>query len=50
MELCPVTDTLGYAELLWTVRDLLRRPLSKRWMHHIGKVEGYESQTALEAK
>jgi hypothetical protein len=24
------------------VRDLLRRPLSKRWMHHIGNVESYE--------
>ena len=42
MELCPVTDTLGYTEILWTVRDLLRRPLSKRWMHHVGKVEGHE--------
>ena len=42
MELCPVTDTLGYAEILWKVRDLFRRALSKRWIHQIGKVEGYE--------
>lgn len=35
-------DTLGYAELLWTVRDLFRRALSKRWIHQNGKVEGYE--------
>ena len=41
MELCPVTDA-GYAELLWTVRDLFRRALSKRWIHQNGKVEGYE--------
>jgi hypothetical protein len=42
MELCPVTDTLGYAEMLWTVRDLFRRALSKEWIHQIGKIEGYE--------
>src|SRR6476660_10150804 len=42
MELCPVTDTLGYAEMLWTVRDLFRRSLSKKWIHQTGKVEGYE--------
>lgn len=42
MELCAITDTLGYAELLWTVRDLFRRVLSKRWIHQNGKVEGYE--------
>lgn len=42
MELCPVTDALGYAELLWTVRDLFRRAVSKRWVHQNGKVEGYE--------
>ena len=42
MENCPVTDTFGYAEMLWTVRDLFRRALSKRWKHQIGTIEGYE--------
>jgi hypothetical protein len=42
MELCPISDTLGYAEMLWIVRNLLRRALSKKWVHQIGKVEGYE--------
>jgi hypothetical protein len=46
MDLCRVTDTLGYAEILWTVRDLFRRALSKGWMHQIGKVEGYEFRAA----
>jgi hypothetical protein len=42
MELCPVTDTLGYAEMLWTVRDLFRRALSKGWIHQNAKIESYE--------
>ena len=42
MKALSVTETLGYAEMLWTVRDLFRRTLSKRWMHQIGKIEGYE--------
>jgi hypothetical protein len=46
MELCPVTDTLGIPEMLWTVRDLLRRAVSKRWVLQIGKIEGYEFRAA----
>lgn len=42
MELCPVTDAAGYAEMFWKVRDLFRRALSERWIHQIGTVEGYE--------
>ena len=46
MENCPVTDTLGYPEMIWTVRDLFRRALSKRWKRQTGTVEGYEFRAA----
>lgn len=47
MELCPVTDTLGYAEMLWIVRNLFRRvPYPADGCIKLGKVEGYEFRAA----
>jgi hypothetical protein len=46
MELCPVTDTLGYSEILWMVRDLFRRAKSKHWTRGSGTIEGHEFRAA----
>ena len=32
--------------MLWTVRDLFRRTLSKSWKRQIGTIEGYEFRAA----
>src|SRR5690349_11989987 len=42
----PVTDTVGYPEILWMVRDLFRRARSNRWKRRSGTVEGYEFRAA----
>jgi len=41
-----VTDTVGYPETLWMVRDLFRRARSNRWKRQSGTVEGYEFRAA----
>jgi hypothetical protein len=46
MELCPGTDTLGYSEIFWTIRDLFRRAKSKDWTRGSGTIESHEFRAA----
>src|SRR5215472_2724074 len=42
MELFPVRDVSGFAEVLWTFRHWRRKLVSRRWIRARGIVEGYE--------
>jgi len=42
----PVRNALGYAEFLWSCRQLFMRRKSSQWAQALGTVEGYEFLSA----
>ena len=42
MELVPVQNSFGYAEAMWSLRNLVRKYQSRNWKSVFATVQGYE--------